>query len=260
MRIVESIVLLFVLACAYIGIWLAKTKRLPEIRPLAAIEAFDEAIGRAAEMGKPVWFGTGLGTMERGDSVEVQSGLAILGRAAEVAAKYDVWLQYMTHVPYQVPIAQDLIKDGYTKGGRPDLYNPNMVIYTGGHGLDAASQGALIGVTVDYLMSERPAAILMFGTLHWEIIMTLGTAARIGAMILAGCKSTYSMASTLMLGDYALVGDEIYAAGAYLSKQPFELGVIEGQDWIKIFVIALLLVSAVVINLDLFDWSAFITM
>jgi len=258
LKIVECFVFLLIMSLLYSGIRLAK-KRLPEVRKLAAIEAMDEAVGRAAEMGKPIWFGTGLGTMERSDAPEIQAALAIMGRAAELCGKYGVWLQYMTHIPYMVPIARSIIRDGYVRGGRPDMYSDEMVFYTGGWGLDAASQATLIGTSVDYMVRERPAAVMMFGTIHWEIQMWLGAAAQIGAMVLGGSKSDWCMSNFLLSTDYALLGDEIFAASAMISRRPFELGLIEAQDWVKILLFILFIVSAIAGTFALFDYATLIT-
>ena len=62
------------------------------LRPIAGIEAMEEAVGRATEMGKSVLYVPGISGL---DQVDTLSGLIILGHTAEMTAKYEANL----HVP-----------------------------------------------------------------------------------------------------------------------------------------------------------------
>ena len=44
--------------------------------------------------------------------------------------------------------------------------------------------------------------------------------------------------------DYTLIGEEFYAASAYLSRESMLLGSVKGQDWVKSLVIGWLVVTA----------------
>jgi hypothetical protein len=51
----------------------------------------------------------------------------------------------------------------------------------------------------------------------------------------------------VVASDYCLIGEEIYAASAYLSQNPVELAVVRGQDLAKVAVIALMCVGSVLL-------------
>ena len=53
------------------------------LRPLSALKAIEEAIGRATEMGKSVLFVPGISDM---DQVETVSGMVVLGHVAGMTA------------------------------------------------------------------------------------------------------------------------------------------------------------------------------
>jgi hypothetical protein len=248
----EFIMLLLSLGLLYFAIWLSKNKRTPEIKHLPALDALDEAVGRAAEMGKPVWYGTGMHGLDGQYTVMNICGMAILGKVAEYAGKYGAYLQYFTSVPHMVPIARDLIKEGYQKGGRAEMFNEDMGRFVGG------GQMNLIRTSYAYMMRERPAACLMFGALLSECQSTLGWAANIDTMILAGTPRLYYQAQLVLVCDYQLLGEELYTAGAILSGDPTELGVVEGQDWIKLVVLLLMFISFLAVNLGLFDYSTLV--
>ena len=128
----------------------AKQGNVPTIRPITCLDALDELIGRSAEMGTPVHFITGAGSMTGSEAPIVAAGFAILGYVAELCGKYQVPLRYTCMYGYTVPIAQDLIQGGYTKGGHPELYNDDMVYYVGEtqNAIEADSRGAMTALVV----------------------------------------------------------------------------------------------------------------
>ena len=67
------------------------------MRPIAAIKAMEEAVGRATEMGTPVLYVPGISSLDQIDTI---SGLTILGHVAGMTAEYEANL----HVPVCVPI------------------------------------------------------------------------------------------------------------------------------------------------------------
>jgi len=80
---------------------------------------------------------------------------------------------------------------------------------------------------------------------------------RIGAIQLAGTARGYQVPFFAVICDYLLIAEEIYAAGAYLSRDPVQCGSIQGQDigkiiaWVLMFigVLATAAGSPVIINL-----------
>ena len=248
----EFIALVAMLSMLYMAIWMAKNRRVPTMKTLAALDALEEGVGRAAEMGKPVWFGTGMFGLAGQYTVMNICGLRILSAVAELCGKYGVWLQYMANQPNILPVARDLIEEGYDKGGRPEMYDPEMGMFTGG------GQMNLIRVSYAYVQRMKPAAVFMFGALLSECGSTLGFAAKIGAMIFAGTPRLYYQAHLVLLCDYQLIGEELYSAGAILSKDPFQLGALEGQDWIKLATIGMMLFALVVVNTGMFQFESLI--
>ncbi len=90
-----------VLFCAFVYVMIQRAKaglRVPAIRKIPGLEAVDEAIGRATEMGRPVRFAPGIGHHQRGNV----RGRAFLGHVAKLCARYDTRLintnrDYLVH-------------------------------------------------------------------------------------------------------------------------------------------------------------------
>ncbi|MGB4025153.1 MAG: DUF6754 domain-containing protein, partial [Bacillota bacterium] len=94
---------------------------IPQIRRIAGLEAIDEALGRATEMGKPIHFSPGMSTF----GSEMYAGLAVLSYVAKMAAQYDTKMIVTTRRPQIHPVAAEIVKQAYLEAGRPDAYNPD---------------------------------------------------------------------------------------------------------------------------------------
>lgn len=241
----EFILLMAILAFIYIGIWLAKQGKTLDIKHLSCIDALEEAVGRASEMGTAVWYGNGNAGLEGQYATMNIAALSILGRVSELCGKYGVRVQYMTNIPHMLPISRDLIKDGYTKANRAEMYDDNMSIFVG------ADQSALVAATQGYILNEKPSVVMIFGSTMYEMLNTLAFAARVGAMTLAGTPRLYYQSATLLAADYQLIGEELYAAGALVSGDPIQVGAIQGEDWSKLVLVLLLIIAAFAYNLSL---------
>jgi hypothetical protein len=65
----------------------------------------------------------------------------------------------------------------------------------------------------------------------------------VNAIQIAGTANTHQIPFFVAACDYSLIGEEIYAAGAYLSKDPVQSGSVAGQDIGKAIAIVLIVVG-----------------
>jgi len=190
-------------------------------------------------MGTPVHFITGASKMTGAEAPIVAAGFAMLGYTAELCGKYQVPLRYTCMYGYTIPIAQDLIKRGYTKGGHPELYSDDMVYYIG------ESQSSIEIEIMGYLLKTKPAVNLMFGGIQYEALNTLGAASVAGCIQAAGTPRLYYQPFLAACCDYSMIGDELYAAAAVVQDIPEERAVIQGQDYIKLVALILIVLSVI---------------
>jgi hypothetical protein len=62
-----------------------------------------------------------------------------------------------------------------------------------------------------------------------------------GAIQIAGTDAVNQLPFFVTSCDYTLMGEELYAASAYLSRQPLLVGTIKAQDFGKLVIVALVL-------------------
>ena len=123
------VLLLIFSASVLLYIRSAKSGKNLFVRKLTGLEAVEEAVGRATEMGKPVLFVPGISDL---DEIQTIAGLSILGRVARITAQYDTPLVVPVLYPMALAAAGEVVKEAYLDSGRSDSYKPEMVRYVAG--------------------------------------------------------------------------------------------------------------------------------
>ena len=214
------------------GIILAQKRDL-FIRRIAGLEALDEALGRATEMGKPVLFAHGLATM---GSVSTIAAINVLSRVANRTAEFNTELRVANNDPVVLAVSREVVKESYLNAGRPDAYSEDMVFMV------ATEQFSYAAALDGMMVRDRPATNILMGYFFAESLLLAETGASIGAIQIAGTDSYTQLPFFITTCDYTLMGEELYAASAYLSREPKLLGSLKGQDIGKaVLLIALIL-------------------
>ncbi|MGB9741701.1 MAG: DUF6754 domain-containing protein [candidate division WOR-3 bacterium] len=206
------------------------------IRKISGLDAIDEALGRATEMGKPILFSFGLGYIT---DMVVIAALPLLRRIARKSAEYAVRLIIPNSDPIVMTAAQETVKEAYTEAGRPDLYNQDNITF-----LTSDQFGYAAGVD-GIILREKPGAIFWLGYFYAESLIMAETGHSVGAIQLAGTTETTQLPFFVAACDYTMIGEEIYAASCYLKPEPVMLGTIKGEDFIKLLLI--IIISAAVV-------------
>lgn len=235
-----------IVLCGFILFYISQAKKGKKlfIRKIAGLEAVDEAVGRATEMGKKIYFIPGTQDM---DNVQTIAGVTILGRVAEVAATYDTYLEVPVSRSLVLVTAKEIVKEAYSKVGRPDAYNEDQVHY-----LTDDQFGYAAGID-GMVVREKPATIFFMGAFYAESLILAETGNSIGAIQIAGTAMPSQLPFFIASCDFTLIGEELFAASAYLAKEPKLLGSLKGQDVGK----AIILVAIVLgVLLETFNiWS-----
>jgi Domain of unknown function (DUF6754) len=225
-------VIILTVAIVYF-IFSAKSGKELYIRKISGLESMDESVGRATEMGRPILFVPGILDL---DDMQTIAGLTILGQLAQKAAEYDAELIVPVCRSMVLSTAKEIVKEAFLKAGRPDAYKPDSVFY-----LTDDQFGFVAGVD-GIIVREKPAANFFLGAFYAESLILAETGFASGAIQTAGTAMPSQLPFFVAACDYTLIGEELYAASAYLSKEPHQLGSLKGQDFGKaIFVIVLII-------------------
>jgi hypothetical protein len=218
-------------------IWRAKRGEKLFLRRIAGLEAVDEAIGRATEMGRAVLYVPGIGYMS---DISTVASMNILGEVAKKTAHYGTKINVPNRDPVVFTVAREVVKGAYTEAGRPDAYDPDSVHFVVEYGLAYAS--AVSG----YMVREKPAANLFLGYFAAESLILAETGASTGAIQIAGTDQVTQLPFFIVACDYTLIGEELYAASAYLAREPLMLGALKGQDVGKFIFLMILILGSLI--------------
>ncbi|MBM4053925.1 MAG: hypothetical protein FJ264_04460 [Planctomycetes bacterium] len=212
------------------------------LRKIGGLEAVDEALGRATEMGKPVLFVHGLTPM---GTISAIAATNILGRIAGKIAEYDAILKVVNCDPIVMSVSQEVVKESYLEAGRPDAYNQDNVF------LVAAEQFPYVAAVTGIMTREKPAANFFMGYFYAEALLLAETGASTGAIQIAGTDAYTQLPFFITTCDYTLIGEELYAASAYLSREPMLMGTLRAQDVGKGLLIIILLLGTLLASFGL---------
>ena len=204
------------------------------LRSIPGLKAVEEAVGRSTEMGKPVLYVPGIMDM---DQVETVAGVIILGHVSKMTARYETSLNVPVSRSIVMKAGREIVRESYTMEGRPDLFQDDMVHYL------TDDQFAYAAGVNGIMVREKPAACLYMGKFYAESLILAETGNSIGAIQIAGTASQAQIPFFVTACDYTLIGEEFFAASAYLSQKPELLGGLKGQDMLKVFVTAVILLA-----------------
>jgi hypothetical protein len=218
------------------------------IRRIAGLEAVQEAVGRATEMGKPILYVPGI--LEIND-IQTIAAVTILGRVATMVAEYDADLLVPCRYSLVMSTAQEVVKEAYLEAGRPDAYRRENIRY-----LTDEQFGYVAGVD-GIMLREKPAANFYLGAFYAESLILAETGYSIGAIQIAGTAMPAQLPFFIAACDYTLIGEELFAASAYLSREPRLLGSLVGQDWGKVIILIFIIAGVITAFLAQFGVEAF---
>lgn len=206
------------------------------LRRIPGLDAVDEAIGRSTELGKPILYLTGAHDMSDPSTI---AAAVILGRVAKRTAAYETELMVPHRDPITMAVCQEITKQAYLEAGKPDLFkeDSNFFITSDQFSYTAAVDGIML--------RKKPAANFFMGSYFAESLLLTETGASTGAIQIAGTDSDHQLPFFVTTCDYTLIGEELYAASAYLSKEPVQIGTLRGQDIGKAIILSAIVIGTV---------------
>lgn len=222
----------------------AKAGKTLFLRKIPGLDAVEEAVGRATEMGRPVLFIPGIAEL---DEIETVAAVSILGRVAKITAQYDTPLMVPVRYPLVLAAGQEVVEQAYIEMGKHDSYDKDMVRYVAGE------QFAFTATVNGYMMRERPATNIYMGAFFAESLLLAETGNAAGSIQIAGTARPEQLPFFIAACDYTLMGEELYAASAYLSHEPVMLGGLKGQDFIKMLIIIAIIVGVILATFGIAD-------
>jgi hypothetical protein len=210
---------------------LARQGRKLYIRKIAGLNAISEAVGRATEMGRKIMYIPGILSLSE---IQTIASLSILEHIAKLTAVYGTDIEVPNKDPLVFSAARETVKQAYLEAGKPDQFKEDMVTYI------TYDQFAYAASITAKMVREKPATNFFIGSFFAESLILAETGQAAGAIQVAGTADIPQLPFFVTTCDYTLLGEELYAASAYLSREPVLLGSIKAQDIAKVALMAVM--------------------
>jgi hypothetical protein len=234
------------LIAGFIGwyVWETRKGKALYVRRLPGVDAIEDSIGRSTEMGRPVLYVTGL---EEIQNIQTIASLLILGHVAEKTAEYDTDLTVANYYPLTMVVAEEVVRQGYANAGRIDAHRPERCLFI------TAEQFAFAAGVSGIILRDRPATNIYFGSFFGESLLLAETGFTTGAVQIAGTAELTQLPFFITACDYTLIGEELYAASAYLTREPTLLANLKAADAFKILAMLFIVIGVALATAGVFD-------
>lgn len=209
----------------------ARSGRNLFIRRIPGLAAVEDAVGRATEMGKPILYVPGLADI---DGTATIASMNILGEVAKKIARYDAPLIVVNRWSVTYNVSKEVVRESFAGQGRPDRFRDEYVRYL------TEDQFGFAAAVDGIMLREKPATNFYIGQFWAESLILAETGAQCGSIQIAGTDAVNQLPFFVTACDYTLLGEELYAASAYLSREPLLMGALKAQDYGKLIALALL--------------------
>jgi hypothetical protein len=213
---------------------------VPKLRYIPAFERIEDSIVRALENGRALHLSLGTKGIGGTATVDSMAGLMVLESVAERAVGTGLKLIVTVADPSLLPLAQDILRRMYERKGYGEGYDSSQVR------LIAPQTAAYAAGVMGILEREDVEANIMVGAFGDEFLLMGESGVKRGLLQVGGTSSPEVLPFVYTSTDESLLGEEIYAAGAYLSAKESHLASLLAQDWLRLALILAIIAGAVV--------------
>jgi len=215
----------------------------PSFRKLPSYEALGTAIERAVEAGERVHVSLGTGSVIGPESAPAMAGLVVLSRVASATAMSDRPAVATTADGAMAILAQDTLRTAHARLGASERYEP-----TSGRMLGATPYSYVAGVPA-VLANENVSVHILNGSFGSEGALAADFGERRQALVVGGSDDVHAQALMYATAEHPLIGEEIYAGGAYLNAGVFHGASLRAQDVVRVLVILAILAGTLLSTL-----------
>jgi hypothetical protein len=215
------------------------------IRRIRAFDAARQGLARSAETGRAVHTSPGAGAVQAGGATTASTlaGMAIVESMARVSAITGAPVQATTNDAVAFALTENAIRRGYRRAGWP------METESGGaRFLTHNDPLAYVAGAAEVVTQQQTSQAVIAGQFGPEVLFLMEAQRRSGAQQVAGASDPEAVALMFLMADHTLIGEEIFASGAYLERRKTHVASLLAQDGLRWAVIAAILLGFILAN------------
>ncbi|MEX1071964.1 MAG: DUF6754 domain-containing protein [Anaerolineales bacterium] len=210
-------------------------------RAFRSIKSFSELqrdIELSVEDGSRLQIGLGPSGLLGPQSAAAFAGLTLLRQVAEIASDSDQPPIATTGDGALMLLAQDTLRSNYRRLGIRDQYHARLARVTGLTPFSHAA-GAL-----PLILDRSVLGSALVGSFGNEVGLISDASQRTGGFTIGGSDQISSQAILFASAEQPLIGEELYASGAYTGAGPAHQASLRAQDALRWLIIILLTITA----------------
>jgi hypothetical protein len=222
------------------------------LRPIPGYEATSEGLASAAETGRAVHTSPGTGAVGTAgvQTASTLAGMTLVESMARVSAITGAPMQATTNDAVAFALTDNALRRGYQRAGW------SMDSESGGaRFLTHADPLAYVAGAAEIVGQHKVSHAVMAGHFGPEVLILTEAQRRSGAQQIVGSSDFEGMALLNITADHALVGEEIFASGAYLEHRATHIASLLAQDALRWILILLILAGFILLNVFGRDWT-----
>jgi hypothetical protein len=220
----------------------ARRGRPSSLRPIRAYERIRQLLSQATETGQAVHLGLGSGQIGSEATPEALMGITVFDYVARNAAQCDCPVQGTTGDATILAASQGILQRSRRDARAPERSGGQEICFYGPEPF-AYAAGAL-----GELSHQEHLANVLVGRFDAEGLWMSESAGSQELVQLGGTTDPSAAALMLASLDEAVIGEEVFAAGAYLHR-PSHLGSLAAQDSMRIVIMLSVLAGVVMASL-----------
>ncbi len=250
--IVLLCVVLMVIGLTWVHHAQARAGRRLSRRPLVAFTVLRDALARGAETGRSIHVSPGAGTIgNRATTAETVAGLLAVERVTREAARNGAPVLISSGDAVSHLALRGTLRQSYQDAGQGQDYDPGKVELLAHQDTTAYTTGVMGLYSRQHLEASQ-----LIGSFNQDFLLAGEDGAQRGIPQVAGTTSTSALPLMMLTTQGTLIGEEIFAAEAYLSDDPTSDARLRTQDALRIAVI-LLIIGGFIYNLIIVPLSPF---
>lgn len=230
--------LLGLAALLLLGLTLWRRRSPATLRPIEAYERLNRAVGLAVENGTRLHISLGRGNLFTARGGSALAGLAMLRRLAERTSASDRPPIVTSGDASLAILSQDTLRSGYRAAGAEEQYRFSTGRLTG---LTPFSYAA---GTMPIEHDENVSANVVIGDLGAESALIAEASDRENSSLIAASDDLSAQAIFYASAQDPLIGEELFAAGAYVGAGAAHDASLQVQDILRWLIIVAILVGS----------------
>jgi hypothetical protein len=230
---------ILVSAALMLGLAALRRKSPPAFREIPAYTRLRQAVGRVVEDGTRLHVSLGRGALITPQSASAFAGLILLRRLAELTSAGDQPPIATSGDAALTILSQDTLQAA-SHASAQGVYDPTAGRLTG------LTPFSYVAGAIPAIRDENISSNVLMGNFGVEAALLAEAAERANTFTLAGSDNLAAQAVLYATSQEPLIGEELYAAGAYMDAGPVHTASLKVQDILRWLIIIAILVGALI--------------